>query len=84
MNQVVNEPVDVTVKYKGTKLHIKKFKKGQTKYIVSKMGNHWIERIGGNIITHYAIICERQGISGELSHNHILNKWLLVQFDILE
>lgn len=84
MNQVVNEPVDVIVKYKGTNVEIIKFRRGQTEYIVSKVGNIWIERKAGNIVTHYPIICERQRISGELSHDHMLNKWLLVQFDIIE
>ena len=84
MNQVVNEPVDVIVKYIATKVKIIKFKRGQTEYIVSKMGNLWVERIGNNIITHYAVTCERQGISGELSHDHMLNKWMLVQFDVME
>lgn len=36
MNQVVNEPVDVIVKYVMTKVKIIKFKRGQTEYIVSK------------------------------------------------
>lgn len=84
MNQVVLEPVEVIVRYKKIKLEIIKFKRGQTEYIVSKMGNDWVERTGDNVITHYALICERQGISCELSHDHINNKWILVQFDTIE
>jgi len=84
MNRVVNEPVDVIVKYKAAAIEIIKFKRGSTEYSVTKAGKPWIERIGDNIITHYSLICERQGICCELSHNHIMNKWLLVQFDTLE
>ena len=82
MNEVVNELVDVIVKYKGTKVEIIKFIWGKTEYIVSKMGNFWAEP--GKKIVHYQFICEKQKICGELSHNHMLNEWLLVQFDILE
>lgn len=84
MNRVVNEQVDVIVKYKGANVEIIKFRRGQTEYNVSKVGNIWIERKGGNVVTHYPFICDRQRISGELSHNHIENKWMLVQFDILD
>jgi hypothetical protein len=83
MSQVILEPVDVIVKYKGTAVEIIKFRKGNTEYNVSKMGNSWKEPKGNGIITHYSLICDKQGICCELSHDHILNKWLLVQFDIL-
>lgn len=84
MNQVVNEPVDVIVKYVMTKVKIIKFKRGSNRVYSFKKGNLWVERIGNNIITHYVVTCERQGISDELSHDHLLNKWLLVQFEVLE
>ncbi len=84
MNRVVNESIDVIVKYKAATIDIIKFKRGNTEYTVTKAGKPWIERIGNNIITHYNLICGGQNISCEISHDHILNKWLLVQFDILE
>jgi len=84
MNELVNESVDVIVKYKGIKVEIIKFKRGQTEYNVSSIGNSWKESVGDTIITHYPVICERQGISGELSYNDILHTWTLVQYDILE
>lgn len=82
MNQVVNEPVDVIVKYKGTKVEIIKFRWGKTEYIVSETRNFWAE--SGKKIIHYQFISEKQKICGELSYNHMLNEWLLVQYDILE
>jgi len=84
MNTVIMEPVDVIVKYKGTGIEIIKFKRGQTEYVVTKKGNSWIDRQGNNIITHYTLICEKQGICCELSHNHLMNKWMLVQLDVIE
>lgn len=84
MNTVIMEPVDVIVKYKGTSIEIIKFKRGNTEYIVTKKGNSWIDRAGNNIITHYTMLCEKQGICCELSHDHLLNKWMLVQLDHLQ
>ncbi|CAN5602770.1 hypothetical protein BH10BAC5_BH10BAC5_21840 [soil metagenome] len=78
------EPVDVIVRVKGIKTDVLKFKKGDTEYKVTKFIASWIERVGDNIITHYHLICGGQAISCELSHNHLQNKWMLVQIDNID
>lgn len=83
MNQVIMEPIEVIVRYKKISVEIIKFKRGQTEYNVSKMGNKWKEPVGDTIITHYSVICDKQGISCELSHDHMLNQWMLVQLDMM-
>ncbi len=81
MNKVALEPVEVIVRIKGLKTDVLKFRHKNTEYVVTKFIAAWIERIGDNVVTHYHLICGGQGISCELSHDHLHNKWMMVQWD---
>jgi hypothetical protein len=81
MSEIALEPVDVIVRTKKGKTEIVRFRRGDSEYIVTKFIASWVEHAGDNVVTHYHLICQKQNISCELSHNHILNVWTLVQID---